>query len=133
MNEEKKRLKSFTQLAVEGSSYQPPKKIWGNYILEKNLVLFPSERGVGKTYLMLQLALAVSNEDTEFCGEPIELPGNVLYLNFELGEAILQRRILKLKEHIIEMEEKRFEAYSYTYRGNIMLVLEEIIEEIKKY
>jgi len=133
MIEEKVRLKSFTQLAVEGSNYQPPKKIWGNYILEKNLVLFPSERGVGKTFLMLQLALAVSNEDTEFCGEPIELPGNVLYLNFELGETMLKRRILKLKERFEEEKEKRFEAYSYTHRGNITEAMEDIIVEIKRY
>ena len=81
----KNLVRSFNDLAREGEKLKDLKKVFGNYILENSTVLFPSERGAGKTYLMLQLAIEIANGATHFCGERLEVPGNVLYINLELA------------------------------------------------
>ncbi len=50
-------FEDFEELATDGENIKPLKKIWGNFILEACNVLFPSERGVGKTFFMLQIAV----------------------------------------------------------------------------
>jgi RecA-family ATPase len=84
------------ELALEGKNLPELKKLFGNYILEGAAVLFPSERGVGKTFFLMQLCLAVSKGYDHFLNEPIELHGNTLYLDFELGERAFKRRLAKL-------------------------------------
>ncbi len=111
-------VKSFYDLAMRGNSLQAIKKIWGCYVLEGSLIVFPAERGVGKTYLMLELALAVANGETSFCGESIELHGNTLYINLELSEELISRRINKL---IQQLPSRRFtfEPICLTIKGNL--------------
>jgi len=84
------------ELALEGKNLPELKKLFGNYILEGAAVLFPSERGVGKTFFLMQICLAVSKGYNHFLNEPIELHGNTLYLDFELGERAFKRRLAKL-------------------------------------
>jgi predicted ATP-dependent serine protease len=84
------------ELALEGKNLPELKKLFGNYILEGAAVLFPSERGVGKTFFLMQICLAVSKGYDQFLNESIELHGNTLYLDFELGERAFKRRLAKL-------------------------------------
>ena len=41
-------MPAFDDLAGLGKNLPEPKKIFGNYILENSLTLFPSERGSGE-------------------------------------------------------------------------------------
>ncbi|TZF85808.1 AAA family ATPase (plasmid) [Pedobacter sp. BS3] len=125
-------LKTFRELADEGKNLKPLKKIFGNYILEKNTVLFPSERGVGKSLLAMQLALVVANGDTEFLGEPIELHGNVLYVNLELGESVLARRMATLTKNI-ESKSTTFNALALTSREGLKAIIDDIKKECEAY
>ncbi len=77
-------IKTFNELAEIGKTLPPIKKLFGNFILDKSTTLFPSERGVGKTMLAMQIASSIANEKNEFLGEKIELNGNVFYVNLEL-------------------------------------------------
>lgn len=84
------------ELAAEGRTLPEIRKLLGNYVLESAAVLFPSERGVGKTFFLMQLCLSVSKGYQRFVNEDIELHGNTLYLDFELGERTFKRRLAKL-------------------------------------
>ncbi len=84
------------ELALEGKHLPELRQVLGNYIPEGAAVLFPSERGVGKTFFLMQICLAVSKGHKNFLGEPISLNGNTLYLDFELGERAFKRRLAKL-------------------------------------
>lgn len=107
-------LKPFYQLAADGANLQPLKKLFGNYILEKNIVLFPSERGTGKTWLGLQLSEAIANEAESFLGEDIELHGNVAYFNMEMSEERIKQRLAQLRSEAPFELKKRYKAYCYT-------------------
>src|SRR6056297_2794051 len=85
-------LKSMESLAEHGKHLKPLRKLFGNYILENSLTHFPSERGTGKTFLGLEIALAVSSGWTELCGEKINLWGNTIFINCELNEDLISRR-----------------------------------------
>lgn len=86
-------VKTFDELAEYGRKL--PKKRWllDNFIREKSLVHFPSERGTGKTFFLMQLCLAISKNMSQFCGERIGRYGNTLYLNFEMDEDDLAERL----------------------------------------
>jgi RecA-family ATPase len=101
---------SFDDLAKYASSLPVSKKLFGNHILEGTTVLFPSERGVGKTFLALELALLIAEGCDSFLGEPIEISGNTLYLNMELGKPVIGRRIDKLKSYIRKNPNKSYNA-----------------------
>jgi RecA-family ATPase len=105
-------------LAIKGNSLQAIRKIWGCYVLEGSLIIFPAERGVGKTFLMLELALAVANGASSFCGEAIELHGNTLYINLELSEALVSRRINNLIKRL-PSRSYTFEPICLTMKGNL--------------
>ncbi|PCH69128.1 MAG: hypothetical protein COC01_02235 [Bacteroidetes bacterium] len=124
-------LKDFKDLAEEGKTIPELKKILGNFILEDSLVLFPSERGVGKTYFMLQCCMAVARNFATFCGEPIELHGNTLYINFEISERLLSRRLGKLSLNIPEYHEDVYNSYALSYRGNLSANLTQIVKQIE--
>jgi hypothetical protein len=123
-------IKSFKQLAEEGKNLKPLKKLFGNYILEKSTTLFPSERGVGKSYLMMQLALSIAGESEEFLGESIELHGNVLYINLEMDNDLVSRRIADL---ITEKDWPcNYSADCLTSRKGIKAIYQEILEYCHK-
>lgn len=124
------KLKNFDDLAIEGEKIKALRKVFGNFILENSTVLFPSERGVGKTFFMLQLAISVAFGKESFCGEPLEVQGNVLYINFELGENTFKKRIANLYRSIPK-EHRKYAPFCLSYRGNLMQHLDEIIEAIE--
>jgi RecA-family ATPase len=126
-------VKSFIDLAKEGETLAELKKIYGNFILERNTILFPSERGVGKTFFSLLLAIVVAEGYSEFLGEKIELHGNTLYINMELGEGVLMRRLAKLYESVVKKEGNTFQPYCITDRRSLNQILPEIEKWVTKH
>jgi predicted ATP-dependent serine protease len=118
------KIKSFRRLANEGKDLEPLKKIFGNYILQKSTTLFPSERGVGKSFLAMQLSIAVSSGKKEFLGEEIELNGNVLYINLELGEHTLKKRLERLYSSI--EDDMTYNADCLTSNTGIVPIMKDI-------
>lgn len=130
-NRMKISIKPFTQLAKEGKDLPELKKVWGNYILERNTVLFPSERGVGKTYLALQIAMAVAGNGDCFLGEEMACHGNTLYINFELSEYIMKKRLSKLWRGL-KQEESPYQAIAVTAMGSLTDLLPLLKKEVRK-
>lgn len=124
-------LKTFDSLAVRGNFLKPIKKLWGCFVLEGSLILFPADRGIGKTFLMLELALAVAHEAPSFCGEIIELHGNTIYINLELAEEQISRRIYNLQKHL-PGRGNRFKAYCLTILSNFEKQLSNVEKIIKE-
>jgi len=125
-------IRSFAELAKSAESIPELKKIFGNHILEGTTTLLPAERGVGKTLFSLELAIAVSEGHTEFLGEEIELHGNTLYVNMELGEPVLMRRLKTLYKSIEPNPDNPYKAYAITGRKSLSKLedeLEDLIEE----
>src|SRR6476661_2723975 len=90
---------SFKKGAEEGRNIKEPKKLFGNFITECSLTLFPSPRGTGKSWMALQNCISVAGCHPELCGEKIELHGNTLYANYEIGSMRLRKRIHQLLTH----------------------------------
>lgn len=124
-------LHSFDSLALKGSQLPNPRRLFGNYILEASLVHFPSPRGTGKSWLAKQVCIAIAKEQNEFLGEKIEKHGNTLYVNYELGEGMLARRINKLYK-VFTDQSSRFEAFALNTRIPLEEELEKIIKIIVK-
>ncbi|MFZ6010350.1 MAG: AAA family ATPase, partial [Bacteroidota bacterium] len=82
------------ELATYGRTLNPLRQVFGKYVFEKSLIHFPSERGTGKTFFMMQLCLCVANGIPKFCNESIELHGNTLYINCELSRDLMARRLV---------------------------------------
>lgn len=121
------------ELAEYGKTLKPLKQIFGKYIFEKSLIHFPSERGTGKTFFMLQLCLCIAHGIDRFCNEQIELPGNTLYINCELSRDLMARRLAKLYANPpFDLTRPRFEPYIYTTRQSFANDRTYIVEKIKK-
>ncbi len=123
----------MNELADYGKSLQPLRQVFGKYIFEKSLIHFPSERGTGKTFFMMQLCLCVANEIKTYCNESIELHGNTLYINCELSRDLMARRLAKLYENPpVHLAGKNFESYMYTTRHSFAKDRTLIVEMINK-
>lgn len=119
------------ELAVYGKTLKPLKQVFGKYIFEKALTHFPSERGTGKTYLMLQLCLCVANNVPSFCNETIELHGNTLYINCELSRDLMARRLNTLySTSPFNVNSNHHESYVYTTRQSFSTDRALIVEKI---
>lgn len=71
-------------------------------------VLFHAEAGVGKTYFCLNLAYAIA-KGGNFLKYAAPHPKKVLYIDAELGEQSIRRRIDKIAEKQGKMEEKNLD------------------------
>lgn len=91
--------KTFEYYAQQGAKLPPLKPLFGDFVPEGALVHFPSRRGCGKSLFCLQLCLAVTHRHESFLGEPVKKHGSSLYLDFEMGEHITQRRAFILKKY----------------------------------
>src|SRR5690606_35639211 len=118
---------TFKQLAEKGKDLKPLKKVFGNFILEGSTTLFPSERGIGKSMLAMELAIAISSGYKKFVGEELEINGNVLYVNLELGENTLSRRLTELYRGVSQKSE--FQTHCLTSNSG----LSELREQIQQY
>ena len=130
----KPTLKSFAKLAEEAKLLEDMKLVLGHYIPEGTLIHFPSPRGVGKTYFCMQLCMAVASELPSFLGEPITLHGNTLYINNELSEKTIRRRLLELRNTCPFLPEQRFKARAFTTKNSLtedLPALLQIVERIK--
>lgn len=125
---------SFVILSKKGESLPDIKMIFGAYITEKSTSMFVAERGSGKTYLMLQICVAISAGWNSFLGEKIELHGNSLFINFELGENVMLKRLAKLYQHESLVLAPGFEhtPFLINIRGSITANLKKIEAEILK-
>lgn len=127
-------FKSVNELYEHSKNLLPLKKVFGNYILQNNLVHFPSERGSGKTLFAICLCIAIASQWYEYCGEKIETHGNTLLVNYEMGEDLISRRIGKIYENPPQpIDQSKYQAFVYTTRLSFEEEAENIIELIKKY
>ncbi len=95
------------------------RQLFGNYLLEDSLTLLVGERGSSKTYLALQLGLAVAVGATHFLGENIAVHGPVWYINFELSDIRLAKRVKQLHDRGLPLgnaSENNFRATSIRKR-----------------
>ena len=121
------------ELATYGKTLKPLKQVFGKYVFEKSLIHFPSERGTGKTFFMMQLCLCVANRIEKFCNETIELHGNTLYINCELSRDLMARRLAKLYNNPpFNLANKSFESYIYTTRHSFANDRTYIVEKINQ-
>lgn len=121
------------ELAKYGKSLKPLRQVFGKYVFEKSLIHFPSERGTGKTFFMMQLCLCVANEIKSFCNEEIELHGNTLYINCELSRDLMARRLAKLYDKpAVSLGCRKFESYIYTTRHSFANDRTYIVEKINQ-
>lgn len=128
------KAKTMQQLALEGIHLKPLKKLFGNYVFEESLIHFPSERGVGKTFLGIQLCLAISNCWSSFLGEEINLHGNTLFVNCELSERLMQQRLARMFMAMGKpLENKVYESIVYTTRDGLEIELKKISNLIENY
>ncbi len=95
----------------EAKFLMPQKKVFGNFILENKFIHFPSGRGTGKTFFALQLCIAISNCWDDFVGERIEIYGNMLYINCEMNEDTMKRRLEILLKNPVCTDCINTEAY----------------------
>ncbi|NQY11907.1 MAG: AAA family ATPase [Flavobacteriales bacterium] len=128
----KVELRSFEDLAKEGANLPVLGKLLGDFILENCIVLFPSERGIGKSFYIMETCIVVASNSNEFCGEEINLHGNSLYINFEMGENVLKRRLNKLYKNLPDgVTFSQYRPYCLTYNGNLASNMDDIRAHIK--
>ncbi len=125
----KSSLQGMEELAKHGKTLLPLKRLLGNYILENSAIIFAAERGTGKTLLGLQVCIAISSEWESIWNEPIEYHGNTLFINCELSEDVISRRLSKLFEAPPqEINFKKYQSYVYTTKNGLDEEAETIIE-----
>jgi len=95
----KTSIATFEHYAQQGALLKPIDKLFGNFILDNSLILFPARRGSGKSLLILQICLAVTHRFNDFIGEEISKHGKCIYIDFEMSEFITQRRAFQLKKY----------------------------------
>lgn len=123
----------MNDLAKHGNTLKPLKQVFGKYVFEKSLIHFPSERGTGKTFFMMQLCLCVANGMDKFCNEAIELHGNTLYINCELSRDLMARRLSKLYSNPpFALNHESFDSYIYTTRQSFANDRTYIVEKINE-
>jgi RecA/RadA recombinase len=119
---------TLRQLAAKANDYPDKQQLFGNYILEGDIVLFASPAGVGKTFLALNIAVAITNKLEEFLGEPITIHGNVLYVNYELSTRTLSKRAKKILSSFPDSV-NAFECIVFNSRGSLKKDLARITEK----
>lgn len=129
----KPTLKSFRRLANEAAHLPEMKLLFGRFIPEGCLIHFPSPRGVGKSFLCMQLCIAVAKGWPSFLGEQINLHGNTIYINNELSENTMKRRAEKLLSTVPDQPEDPFKARSYSTKNNLVDDLPNILQIVEKY
>lgn len=128
----KSSLNKMENLAVKGRSLAPLRRLLGNYVLENSSVIFAAERGTGKTLLGLQACIAISSEWSSLWNEPIEYHGNTLFINCELSEDTISRRLARLFDSPPEeIKFSNFQSYVYTTKKGLEEEAQAIIEMSK--
>jgi len=126
-------FRTMEKLAEEAVQLKDLKMLFGKYVPQNNLVHFPSQRGVGKSWLCMQICMAVAGEWDCFLGEPITLHGNTLYINHELSPNTMRRRSRKLYAGLPQSLKDQYHCFVYTSRAGLTTELATIIQYIEKY
>lgn len=126
-------FKTMQKLYRESAGITDLMQVFGKYIGEGCIVHFPSPRGVGKTFFLLQLCLAISSKEKSFLGETIELSGNTIYVNLELNENTMKRRLKTLMSTPPFKIGDDFHSFVVTTRNPLLEELSQIAAEIEKY
>lgn len=122
-------LQGMEELAERGKTLAPLRRLLGNYILENSSVIFAAERGTGKTLLGLQLCIAISAEWDSLYQEPIEYHGNTLFINCELSEDTISRRLSRLFEEPPQaITFPNYRSLVYTTKNSLEEEVQAIIE-----
>ncbi len=132
-NNDDRITQDFDEMAAQGSQLPPILKIWGHYILQRGLFHFVSERGTGKTFLMMQLCLAVAKGWKEFCKELIEINGNTLYINLEMEHDFMKRRMDSLFKQLSQNLQGPHKAIMHSSNNNFAVERSFINTLIKRY
>ncbi|MEZ4947581.1 MAG: AAA family ATPase [Cyclobacteriaceae bacterium] len=132
-NNDERTTQDFDEMAAQGNKLPPILKIWGNYILQRGLFHFVSERGTGKTFLCMQLCLAVAKGWKEFCTELIQINGNTLYVNLEMEHDFMKRRMDTLFKKFSQDLDGPFKAIMHSSNNNFATERSFISELVKKY
>ena len=128
----KSSLNKMENLAVKGRTLAPLRRLLGNYVLENSSVIFAAERGTGKTLLGLQACIAISSEWSSLWNEPIEYHGNTLFINCELSEDTISRRLARLFDSPPEaIRFSNYQSYVYTTKKGLEEEAQTIIEMSK--
>ncbi|WP_346238689.1 AAA family ATPase [Niabella insulamsoli] len=129
----KPTLKSFGKLAEEAKRLEDVKLLFGHYIPEGTLIHFPSPRGVGKSYFCMQLCMAVAAGVPDFLGEPVTMHGNTLYINNELSEKTLRRRLLQLHAHCPFPVDQQYKARAFTTKNSLTEDLPTVLQIVERF
>lgn len=78
---------------VFGDSDEPIPWIVKGWLASGESLLIGGQGGIGKSTLILDLALALASGNTDFLGIPIDAPQSVLYIDEENGAPLIRRRL----------------------------------------
>jgi hypothetical protein len=79
---------------------------------------------------MIQVCLAVASTENKFLGELIQIHGNALFVNCELGTALVARRLSKLRTNSPFTNSGLHGAFMYTTRQNYSVSKHEIEKKV---
>ncbi|MEM7551654.1 MAG: AAA family ATPase [Bacteroidota bacterium] len=128
------KISTLSDLLDIAKNTEEPKKLFGDFIHENSLIHFPSERGSGKSFLMMQIGLAIVNCWDHFLGERINIYGNVLFVNAEMNEPIFAKRLEKLLENPPGLLKKTpHDFYTLTTRMSYQLFKTDLEQAIEKF
>jgi predicted ATP-dependent serine protease len=117
-------------MAMKAVDMPPLKKLFGNYIFENSHTILGAERGSGKSFLAMQLCMAITGEETSFLGEEINIHGNCLIIDFELGERKNAQRLLNL--YIKKHEPENYELQMCCPKKLLPDILDDLRDRIKE-
>ncbi len=126
-------FKTMEKLSQEAEHLSDPKMLFGKFIPQSTLIHFPSQRGVGKSWLCMQICMAVAGEWSSFLGEDITLHGNTLYINHELSPNTMRRRSKKLYAGLPTPVNNQYQSFVYTTRAGLNTELSTIVGYVEKY
>ena len=132
-NSDDRVTQDFDEMAAQGKTLPPIIKVGGNYILQRGLFHFISERGVGKTLVSMNLCLAVAKGMKEFCTEAIEINGNTLYINLEMEHEFMKRRMNSLFKQVSQNFTGPYRAIMHSSSNNFATEKSFINELIQRY
>ena len=111
----------------------PPQRMIINTILpEKSQVVLGGTEGCNKSFMAMQMAMSIANDEDEFFGFKINVKGlKVLYFDSECGEKRLMRRIQAISSHFNWKTKDRIIFASQ--RGTLKDIYTKLQEKIKEH
>lgn len=94
-----------------------PKQLLGPIIREKDIALIYAERGLGKTYIGLGIALSLAS-GVPFLKWPVEQPQHVLYIDAEMSGAEFRKRFIGMEDGLgSNADTSRFHPMNFDNQG----------------